>query len=153
MDIDRQRWSALAREAAGFLPDVVRLFKDVGKDPRVPRGAKIRVGAALAYILSPIDLVPDWLPGIGALDDLAIVALAARELLDGAGEDVVREHWRGTDKGLDVLLKLVAADLRPRTLARRLVTEQLFGMGKSKPVRGNVIDGEIVDRAPTRRPR
>jgi uncharacterized membrane protein YkvA (DUF1232 family) len=153
MDMDRQRWAALAREAAGFLPDVVLLFKDVAKDPRVPRGTKVKVAAALAYLVSPIDLVPDFIPGLGHLDDLAIVALAAHELLEGAGEQVVRDHWRGTGQGLDVLLKLVAADFRPRNLVRRLVTEQLLGRGKAKKVRGTVIDGEIVDRAPMRRPR
>jgi uncharacterized membrane protein YkvA (DUF1232 family) len=153
MDMDRQRWAALAREATTFLPDVVRLFKDVAKDPRLPRGTKVKVAAALAYLVSPIDLLPDFIPGLGHLDDLAIVALAAHELLEGAGEQVVREHWRGTEQGLDFLLRLVAADLRPRTLARRLVTDQLFGRSKAKRVAGSVIDGEIVDRAPMRRPR
>jgi uncharacterized membrane protein YkvA (DUF1232 family) len=154
MELAKQQWTRLAREAVAFLPDVVVLFKDVLTDPRVPRGAKIKVAGALAYIVSPIDLVTDWIPGVGLLDDVAIVALAAHELLEGAGEDVVREHWRGTEQGLDLLLKLVATEFRPRKLLRRLVTEQIFGL-HGRPGRGDgtVIDGEIVDRAPARRSR
>ena len=153
MEIDKQNWPALAREAVAFLPDVVNLFKDVMGDPRVPRSAKIKVGAALAYIVSPLDFITDLIPGVGMLDDVAIVALAAHELLDGAGEEIVREHWRGTEQGLDLLLKLVATDLRPRRLMRRLVTERVFGFkgNQMPPKAGRVIDGEIVGEPRARR--
>lgn len=154
MELDKTKWTPLAREAVAFLPDVVMLFKDVLQDPRVPRGAKFKVGAALAYIVSPIDIITDWIPGVGMLDDVAIVALAAHELLEGAGEEIVREHWHGSPQGLELLLKLVATDFRPRRLARRLLTEQVFGFrGRPKREGGVVIDGEIVDRAPARRGR
>jgi uncharacterized membrane protein YkvA (DUF1232 family) len=138
----------VAREATAFLPDVAVLFKNVARDRRVPRGAKIKVAAALAYLLSPIDLVADVIPGIGLLDDVAIVAFAARELLDSAGADIVREHWRGSPQGLDVVLRLVDTDLHPRRVLKSFVVDALSGRSRSRRPRGagRVIDGEIVDR-------
>lgn len=119
MAMDRQRLLELAREAAGFGPDVARLFRDVARDDRVPRRVKVEVGIAAAYLVLPIDLVPDFIPGIGQLDDLAVIAWAVRRLLLGAGEPVLRELWRGTDRSLDILLQLVSTGLRPRLLHRK----------------------------------
>lgn len=143
----KTQWSVLAREATAFLPDVAVLFKDVLRDPRVPRVAKIKVGAALAYLVSPLDLVADVIPGVGMLDDVAIVAFAARELLDGAGPDIVREHWRGSVQGLDVVLRLVDTDLRPRRAVRAYLVDAMSGgRGSGRRHRtGQVIDGEVVD--------
>ncbi|MEO6713024.1 MAG: YkvA family protein [Mycobacteriales bacterium] len=148
MPVDKSAWPAAAREITTFLPDVVVLFKDIARDPRVSRGAKIKVGAALAYLVSPIDLIADVIPGVGMLDDVAIVAYAARELLDGAGADIVREHWRGSQHGLDVVLRLVDTDLRPRRMLRSFVVDAISGKAPRARVRGRgrVIDGEVVDR-------
>lgn len=152
MPEEKPAWLTIAREASTFLPDVALLFKDVVRDPRVPRSAKIKVGAALAYLVSPLDLIADVIPGVGMLDDVAIVAFAARELLDGAGEDIVREHWRGSAHGLDVVLRLVDTDLHPRRLLRSYVVDALIGRRPSRRERdaGVVIDGEVVDSRPVR---
>lgn len=104
----------LAREVLTFVPDVARLLRDAARDPRVPRRVKVEAALAAAYLLMPIDFVPDFIPGIGQLDDIAILAWAVRRLLFGAGDPVLRELWRGTDRGLDVLLQLAATGLRPR---------------------------------------
>ena len=118
--MDKDQAKRLAREVAQFVPDVVRLFRDVAKDPRVPRRVKIEAGAAAAYLVMPIDLIPDFIVGIGQLDDVAIVAWAVRRLLMGAGEGILREHWRGSDRGLEMLLQLAAAGLRPKRLLAAL---------------------------------
>lgn len=147
MPRNQPAWTAIAKDATAFLPDVARLFKDVMRDPRVPRLAKVKVGAALAYLVSPVDLVADVIPGIGMLDDVAIIAYAARELLDGAGPELLREHWHGSDDGLDVVLRLVATDLRPRTMLKGLLAD-FVGGGRVRARRaagGRVIDGEVVD--------
>jgi uncharacterized membrane protein YkvA (DUF1232 family) len=86
--------------------DVVLLLKDLATDPRVPRADKMVAGLAAAYLVSPVDIVPDWLPGIGQADDIAIIMLAFRRLLTGAGYDVIYELWRGTDEGLALVLTL-----------------------------------------------
>jgi uncharacterized membrane protein YkvA (DUF1232 family) len=79
-----------ARALAGFIPDCVVLFRRLLRDPRVPRRRKIMLGLVLAYLVIPIDLVPDFIPVAGQLDDAILVALAIRGLLP-----YVRELWPG----------------------------------------------------------
>ena len=142
MGMDKQKVVALAREAAQFVPDVARLFRDVAKDPRVPKRVKYEVGAAAAYLVLPIDVIPDFIPGLGQLDDVAIIGWAVRRLLMGAGESVLREHWNGSDRGLEVLLQIAAAGLRPK----KLLAAFAFGAAASggKRADGDVIDGEVL---------
>lgn len=92
------------------LGDVILLLKDLAADPRVARTDKIVAGIAAAYLVSPLDLVPDWLLGIGQADDLAVIALAFRRLLNGAGYDLIYELWRGTDEGLALVLTLARVE-------------------------------------------
>jgi len=140
--LDKERLKVLAREAAQFVPDVARLFRDVSKDPRVPKRVKYEVAAAGAYLLMPFDLIPDFIPGLGQLDDIAIIGWAVRRLLMGAGEAVLREHWRGNDRGFEVLMQAAAAGLRPKKLFAALA----FGAATtgSKNRNDDVIDGEVV---------
>lgn len=107
----------LLAEAVRFVPDVARLLARVIADPRVPAAAKVQAGALLALGLSPLDLVPV----LGQLEAVAALALAARRLADAAGQDVLREHWVGSDEGYAVLMALVASGLRPRRLLWRLL--------------------------------
>ncbi len=72
----------------------------------MPWHAKATAAAAALYVASPIDLLPDVVPGVGGVDDLAAVLFAVRRLVTAAGYDVVREHWTGTDDGFGVLIVL-----------------------------------------------
>lgn len=141
MGLDTERLKAIAREAAQFLPDVAALFRDVARDPRVPKRVKYEVGAAATYLLLPFDVIPDFIPGLGQLDDVAIIGWAVRRLLMGAGESVLREHWRGNDRGFELLMQMAAAGLRPRKLLAALAFGTVAS-GRSKG--GDVIDGEVV---------
>ena len=73
-------------------------------DTRVPGREKLAAAAALLYLLSPIDLISDMFLGIGQLDDLGVLFWAWRRLLQGAGRDLVEEHWRGDDRALELVL-------------------------------------------------
>ena len=109
----------------------------------MPKRVKYEAGAAAAYLLLPIDVIPDFIPGIGQLDDVAVIGWAVRRLLMGAGENVLREHWRGTDRGMEVLLQAAAAGLRPK----KLLAAMAFGavtFGKPAANDGDVIEGEVV---------
>jgi uncharacterized membrane protein YkvA (DUF1232 family) len=78
----------------------------VSRDDRVPRRAKAVAGAAAAYVVSPIDPVPDAIPVVGWLDDLLVASAALRYLLKHAGYGVITDLWRGTDDGLALVLFL-----------------------------------------------
>lgn len=99
----RQRQAAWV-ELLRFLPDVARLLYDLGRDARVPWHGKAAAVGAVAYVISPFDLIPDVLPRKGRLDDIWIVGRALRYLFHAAGYDVMRDRWRGSDDGFALLL-------------------------------------------------
>jgi uncharacterized membrane protein YkvA (DUF1232 family) len=95
-----------ARAWAGFIPDCLVLFRRLIGDSRVPRARKLLLGALLAYLAMPFDLIPDFIPIAGQLDDAIIVAAVLRSVLRGAGDEPVREHWPGPPAGLRLILRL-----------------------------------------------
>jgi uncharacterized membrane protein YkvA (DUF1232 family) len=92
------------KDLAGFLPACATAIRRLRKDPRVPRRAKIAVLLAGLYVLSPIDLIPEFLPVIGPLDDVLVVALAFRYAARRIPHDVLAESWPGDPHVLDRLL-------------------------------------------------
>jgi uncharacterized membrane protein YkvA (DUF1232 family) len=97
-----------ARALAGFIPDCVVLCSRLLRDPRVPRRKKALLVALAGYLALPFDLVPDFIPIAGQLDDVVIIALVLRSLVRGGGEPIVREHWPGPDASLGLVLRLAA---------------------------------------------
>jgi uncharacterized membrane protein YkvA (DUF1232 family) len=98
-----------ARALAGFVPDCARLFKRLVGDPRIPRRRKLPLVLLAAYLVSPIDLVPDFIPVAGQLDDAILVAIALRSVVRSAGPEIIREHWPGPDESLRAVLRLAGA--------------------------------------------
>jgi uncharacterized membrane protein YkvA (DUF1232 family) len=97
-----------ARALAGFIPDCIVLCSRLLGDPRVPRRKKALLVTLSGYLALPFDLVPDFIPVAGQLDDVVIVALVLRSLLRGGGETHVREHWPGPQNSLALVLRLAA---------------------------------------------
>jgi uncharacterized membrane protein YkvA (DUF1232 family) len=97
-----------ARALAGFIPDCDILCSRLLRDPRVPRRKKALLVALAGYLALPFDLVPDFIPIAGQLDDAIIVAMVLRSLLRGGGELLVRQHWPGPEKSLALVLRLAA---------------------------------------------
>jgi uncharacterized membrane protein YkvA (DUF1232 family) len=95
-----------ARALAGFIPDCIVLCSRLLKDPRVPRRKKLLLVALAGYLALPFDLVPDFIPVAGQLDDVIIVALVLRSFLKGGGEQLVRSHWPGPERTLALVLRL-----------------------------------------------
>jgi uncharacterized membrane protein YkvA (DUF1232 family) len=112
----------LATEAALVLPNVAKLLARLIKDPRVPIRRKALAAAVLVYIVSPIDLLPEVIVGVGFLDDLILAAVAIHNLLEGAGREVVMEHWDGSEDSLDLVLAFMewGAEIIPAPLRRFL---------------------------------
>jgi uncharacterized membrane protein YkvA (DUF1232 family) len=94
------------REALRLMADILRLLYRLAADPSSPRGVKIRIWLALAYLAIPIDLVPDFLPIIGYADDAIIVCIVLRSVVRLAGADRIRRHWPGSDNGLVLVLRI-----------------------------------------------
>jgi uncharacterized membrane protein YkvA (DUF1232 family) len=95
-----------ARGLATFLPDCAVLLRRLLGDERVPRRAKVPIVLLIPYLASPIDLIPDFLPVLGQLDDAVLVALVLRRVVRVAGRDVVQELWPGSERGLHAVLGL-----------------------------------------------
>jgi len=94
-----------AKELAMFLPNLLLLFGGLARDPRCPRRSKALLIFAAAWIASPIDLIPEFIPFLGPLDDAVMAALVLRHVLKKAGPDVVRDHWRGDPTTIERLLR------------------------------------------------
>jgi uncharacterized membrane protein YkvA (DUF1232 family) len=90
-----------------LIPDCIVLVRRLTGDPRVPRRHRWLLLALVAYLLVPFDIVPDFVPVAGALDDAIVVVWVLRTVLRGAGEEALIEHWPGPRRTLDVLLKVL----------------------------------------------
>ncbi len=99
------------RDAVRLVPDVVRLLRRLAGDRTLPRSVRVRLWLLLIYLVSPIDVVPDFISVLGYADDAIIVAIALRSIIRRAGPEAVERHWPGTPEGLATLLTL--AGLRP----------------------------------------
>jgi uncharacterized membrane protein YkvA (DUF1232 family) len=98
-----------ARAWGGFVPDCLVLLKRLIADDRVSRGRKALLVAVVGYLALPFDLVPDFIPVAGQLDDAIIVAFALRILFRGSGHALASEHWPGPQRSLAVILRLAGA--------------------------------------------
>jgi uncharacterized membrane protein YkvA (DUF1232 family) len=94
------------RAVARLIPDCVGLVRRLARDPRVPRRWRWALVALLAYLLVPFDLVPDFVPIAGQLDDALLAVVAVRGVLRSAGPAVVAEHWFGSQRALAVLSRV-----------------------------------------------
>jgi uncharacterized membrane protein YkvA (DUF1232 family) len=117
-----RRWQETGREAVLLLPNIAKLLVRIVRDPRVPVRRKTFAAAVLVYVLSPIDLIPDMIPGLGKFDDVLFVAIALNHLIEGAGRDVIIDHWDGSEDSLDLILSVAdwGAEVIPGPFRRLL---------------------------------
>ena len=97
---------ANARAIVRFIPDCAILFRRLLGDRRVPRSRRLLIFGAIAYLATPIDLVPDFIPVAGQLDDALVVALVLRTVARAGGPELLREHWPGPPSSLSALERL-----------------------------------------------
>ena len=106
------------------LPQYVRLLGGLVKDRRVSMVDKLLVVGAIAYIVMPIDLIPDFIPFFGEIDDVFLLVLALQRLVENAGRVVLLDHWTGDPRDLaDLNLRgalTAAAFFLPKRIRRRL---------------------------------
>jgi uncharacterized membrane protein YkvA (DUF1232 family) len=106
-----------ARELATLIPNLVVLFRGLLGDPRVPRSSKVWIWIAIVWFVSPIDLIPEFIPVAGPLDDAIVAALVLRHVLKRTDRQVLSDHWRGDRGTLEFITRTRANEksaIRPR---------------------------------------
>jgi uncharacterized membrane protein YkvA (DUF1232 family) len=95
------------RELLGLIPDVLRLLRSIISDRSAPLDVRLVLVGLLAWIVSPIDLIPEFIPVLGPLDDVVVAVVAMRYVRRRVGVDDLRRRWSGTEDGFAVLLRVI----------------------------------------------
>jgi uncharacterized membrane protein YkvA (DUF1232 family) len=95
-----------ARALTTFIPDCVVLVTRLARDPRVPRRRRLLLVGLVGYLALPFDLIPDFVPVAGQLDDAVVVALVLRSIVRSGDERLIRELWPGPEQSLALILRL-----------------------------------------------
>lgn len=90
-----------------LLPDVFRLATGLARDPATPRSCRLALAGLAVWIASPIDLIPEFVPVAGPLDDIVVAAIVLRWVGRRVGDDALRAHWPGTPDGFALVLRLL----------------------------------------------
>jgi uncharacterized membrane protein YkvA (DUF1232 family) len=99
----------IAKELVTLVPNLLRLFRGLIGDPRVPWSSKALLVVGVLWLASPIDLIPEFVPGVGPIDDAVVASLVLRHLVKRAGPEVVREHWQGDPRTVGLILRAAGA--------------------------------------------
>lgn len=120
--IPRRSAGDVASEAFRVTPNFVKLIWRCLRDRRVPMRAKVAAGVAVGYFVLPVDLVPDFIPVVGQLDDLLMLFLGIHQLIKATPSDVIEELWDGDDDALELVTGFLAwmAELVPGPLQRAI---------------------------------
>jgi uncharacterized membrane protein YkvA (DUF1232 family) len=138
-----------ARALAGFIPDCVVLFSRLLRDPRVPRRGKLLLALLVGYLSMPFDLVPDFVPVAGQLDDAIIVAFVLRAVLLASGPELAREHWPGPPTSLELVLRIAGYGRRGHAAAPAEATpEAITRQPKSRLSKRSWAEAEGRDSNP-----
>ena len=127
-DLSARMSNPAVEKAIAAVPNLIKLGYRLMRDERVPVKHKAFLGGALAYVVAPVDVIPDFIPFLGRADDLLVLALALNSMFEAAGEAVVHEHWDGTGDVLDIVAGVIewGASLVPWPV-RRAVKRFLRG--------------------------
>jgi uncharacterized membrane protein YkvA (DUF1232 family) len=119
---DRLMNQTKLKEYLLLLPHLVKLLARLMRDPRVSPRSKAVLVLVIGYLVSPIDLIPDMIPGMGQLDDLVIAAFALDYMINRVPDEILREHWEGDEDVLELIRNIaeIAATLVPRWIKRLL---------------------------------
>jgi uncharacterized membrane protein YkvA (DUF1232 family) len=97
-------------EVVRLVPDLARLLARVSRDRTIPLRVRVRIFIAIAYNAQPLNLIPDFVPVIGLVDNVAIILWAVRSTVRHAGPEAITRHWPGTTDGLATLFRLARLD-------------------------------------------
>lgn len=107
------RRGAAPADLAALLPSVARLFLRLLRDRSIPLRVRARILVAVAYNVQPINVIPDFVPVIGFVDNVVVTAWALRSTVRRAGREVVVRHWSGSPAGLAMVFRVAGLEERP----------------------------------------
>ena len=96
-------------ELIRLVPDLLRLVRRLVGDRSIPLGARVALVILLAWLISPIDLIPEFVPVLGPLDDVVVAVLVLRYVRRTVGLEELRERWPGTPQGFELLSRIIGA--------------------------------------------
>ena len=107
-------WALRPRDArlgdlVRVIPDVVRLVRQLLRDPSVPIGAKVALIGLFVYLVNPIDLIPEFIPVLGPVDDAVVSVLVLRYVRRRVGLEELRRRWPGTAEGFALLGRIIGS--------------------------------------------
>jgi uncharacterized membrane protein YkvA (DUF1232 family) len=97
------------REVIRVIPDVLRLLRSLITDSATPLDVRLGLAGLMLWIISPIDLIPEFIPGLGPLDDVIVAIVALRYTRRRLGVNRLRDRWVGTDDGFSLLIRIVGS--------------------------------------------
>ena len=98
---------ASALDLVRLLPDLLRMTAGLARDPGTPRSCRVALGGLALWLASPIDLIPEFIPVIGPLDDIVVTAIVLRWVGRRVGVDALRAHWPASDDGFALVLRVL----------------------------------------------
>ena len=98
------------RDLVAVVPDILRLVRDLLLDPATPRGPRLALVGLLGWLVSPIDLIPEFIPVLGPLDDVVVAILVLRWVRRRVGEPALRRLWKGSSEGFQLLSGVLGSD-------------------------------------------
>lgn len=124
-----ERFSGALHEVIRFIPDASKMVYAAMRDPRVPRRSKVEAAACLGLLAVPLEA----LPVIGQLELATVLTLAIGRLVAGAGQDILREHWEGSEAGFTAFLVLANVGFRPRRALRHFALSRVAAGHRREP--------------------
>ena len=120
---DRKKSRSWMRSLITFLPNLLKLMYRLVADSRVSKADKAVLLAAIVYVITPLDFIPDFIPFIGQVDDIYLVAIALLRLINRTSDDIVQEHWEGETniKSLITTISNLASFFLPKKVRSLLV--------------------------------
>lgn len=132
---------AYLKELILLIPNFLKLLYRLAEDKRVPVQEKIILAAAAAYVVSPIDLVPDFIPFVGQVDDLLMIVLVLKRFMNSVDESVLYEYWDGNDNFLLIIDKVLS-------YARYFVPASIYDKIVNQVEKGTIdVDCEVQEQS------
>lgn len=103
------------RELVRLLPDLLRMLRTIVTDRSAPLDVRAVLAGLMVWIISPIDLIPEFIPGLGPLDDVVVAIVALRYVRRRLGVADLRRRWRGTDDGFALLIRVIGSGATDRS--------------------------------------